>query len=75
MNLGHFCDPDPERNPYPNPIRALDLSSRQWQMYNREFPIHEMCSGKEVINFGLETELIVNCDCVCHLRDRIFSTL
>lgn len=29
-------------------------------------PIHSACSGKTVIDFGLETELIVACDCPCH---------
>lgn len=65
-NLGHFCDPDPERNCYPNPVKALNLQGNWEIVRDRKWPIHEMCSGKTIIDFGLETELIVKCDCMCH---------
>lgn len=66
MNLGHFCDPDPERNNYPSPTKAFDPITKNWTTVEYDWPIHEACNGYEVIYFGLETELIVKCDCECH---------
>ena len=30
------------------------------------WPRHESCSGKEIINFGLQNEQVVDCECSCH---------
>jgi hypothetical protein len=64
MNLGHFCNPS--RNHYPNPVNALDLTTKSWQMWNRPWPVHEMCRGMEVLEFGTKREQIVACECECH---------
>jgi hypothetical protein len=68
MNLNHFCDP--EANAYPpdakGEITAFNPYKRRWEKIKREFPIHDQCGGKAVINFGLETEMIVWCECECH---------
>jgi hypothetical protein len=42
---------DPEKNHY---------EAKSW-------PRHESCSGKAIINFALEDEQIVDCECQCHV--------
>jgi hypothetical protein len=64
MTLNHFCDPD--ANAYPNPVTALDRTTKSWGKFERPWPIHDMCNGKAVVDFGLETELIARCECNCH---------
>jgi hypothetical protein len=31
-----------------------------------DWPWHDACRGKEIINFGLGNEQVVNCECPCH---------
>ena len=68
MTKGHFCDP--EANAYPPDaqglVTAFDCITTNWTKVKHDFPIHDMCTGKTVVEFGPETELIVKCDCSCH---------
>lgn len=65
MNLGHFCDPDPERNHFKGGM-AYDTQGNKYPDEFDNWPRHYACSGKEIINFGAKNEQIVKCDCPCH---------
>jgi hypothetical protein len=61
MNLNHFCDPtlDYWKDVHYTMAENFPFVEHMW-------PVHDACQGKAVIDFGLETELIVRCDCSCH---------